>query len=281
MRTSWLRVSHAFHSALVEPALDELRAVADGLRFAPPTRTVVSDVTGAVATAAELTSLDYWVRHAREAVRFRDGVRTALDRGVDTFAELGGTGALIAMVHQCTDETPMATVSLLGRPADDGGPGEPTRYATALARLHVTGHVPPPAVPNAEPADLPTFPFRRARSWRAAPVAAPGAHPVLAVELPVASTGDLLLHGTLSVAAQPWLADHVVAGRVVVPGAAMLETVAYAAGRPTPRAGPGVAPGISHDVHVRGATTPHARGGGVADFFEMLDEAGVPEIIQR
>ncbi|WP_346179616.1 acyltransferase domain-containing protein, partial [Streptomyces cuspidosporus] len=73
-RTRRLRVGQAFHSPLVEPVLGEFAAVLDGVVFREPVIPVVSNVTGAVADAGELCSVEYWVRHAREAVRFADGV---------------------------------------------------------------------------------------------------------------------------------------------------------------------------------------------------------------
>ncbi|MGW2908481.1 SDR family NAD(P)-dependent oxidoreductase, partial [Streptomyces sp. NPDC001204] len=230
-RTSRLRVSHAFHSPLMTPMLDEFRAVVEELAFAAPVIPVVSNLTGALATPEELCSADYWVRHVREAVRFADCVGTLGEHGVTTFVELGPDGVLSVMAQQSATEDAV-TVPLLRRDRD-----EEQALVTALCRLHVLGIDADWASAftdgGAARVDLPTYAFQHRWFWPAAPAAHPhdmraaglgsASHPLLgaAVELPGGE--GVLLTGRLSLQSHPWLADHAVTGTVLLPGTAFVD----------------------------------------------------------
>ncbi|MFF7309034.1 SDR family NAD(P)-dependent oxidoreductase [Streptomyces sp. NPDC008137] len=223
-----LRVSHAFHSPLVEPMLDEFLDVARELSFQPPRIPIVSTVTGRPADPAELCSPEYWARHARLPVRFADAVRGLADDGISACLEVGPGPVLTAAATDCLSEA-LTTGSSVLAAATRSGTGEPETLLSAVARLHVAGVAVDWAAvyagSGARRVDLPTYAFRRQRYWLNAPrpAAADDGAALLSPAFPVPDTGRTVLTGLLSLATHPWLADHVVAGRVVVPATVFVE----------------------------------------------------------
>ncbi|MEW2395136.1 SDR family NAD(P)-dependent oxidoreductase [Streptomyces sp. NPDC046862] len=240
-RTRMLRVSHAFHSPHMDPALTEFERVARTVTFHDPALCVVSGLTGEPAAGDDQRSAGYWVRHARHTVRFHDGIRRLRALGATGYVELGPDGVLSAMAQECLADgggrIPPVLVPLLRKDRP-----EPSAAVAAVARLHLAGHSPHwPSVFSghgpADPDDLPTYAFRRRRYW-ASPepsgsAGAPGAttldHPVLAAAVGLAGAGHTLLTGRVSLSTHPWLADRTVAGTAVVPDAVLLDLALTAA----------------------------------------------------
>ncbi|MER5932832.1 SDR family NAD(P)-dependent oxidoreductase [Streptomyces sp. NPDC002054] len=225
-----LTVSHAFHSPQMDGMLADFRKVAEGLTYEAPSMPIVSNLTGALVSDGEMGSADFWVRHVREAVRFLDGVRALEAAGVTAYVELGPDGVLSALAQDCVTED-AAFVPVLRK-----GRSEAEVLVAALAQAHVHGVAVDweayYAGTGARRVDLPTYAFQRERYWVDSFAALEDAvslgvesagHPLLgaAVELP--DTGGFLFTGRLSRRTHPWLADHVVADSVVVPGAAFVE----------------------------------------------------------
>ncbi|NED12677.1 type I polyketide synthase, partial [Streptomyces sp. SID9124] len=173
-RTRRLTVSHAFHSPLMDPALDAFRRVAADVTYGAPRIPVVSNVTGRIAAPEELASPDYWTRHIRDAVRFHDGLRTLRDEGVRVFVELGPDAVLTAMARETLGEGDPAPLSVLRR-----GRPEPETLVAALAGAQVRGARVDWAGALADrggrPVPLPTYAFQRERHWLDGPSEAPEA----------------------------------------------------------------------------------------------------------
>ncbi|TWV38539.1 SDR family NAD(P)-dependent oxidoreductase, partial [Streptomyces misionensis] len=223
-KTTRLQVSHAFHSPLMEPMLEEFAAVVGELVFNEPRILVVSNLTGRLA---EPYTPEYWVRHVREAVRFADGIESLRELGVTTFVEIGPGGVLSGMAQGCVDDIVTVPVLRADRP-------EPHALAAALGQLFIHGISPDwhALLPGARRVDLPTYPFQRERYWLDVPRASGdvravglGAadHPLLGAAIATADNDGVLLTGLLSLETHPWLADHAVNGTVLLPGTAFVE----------------------------------------------------------
>ncbi|MEU8976909.1 acyltransferase domain-containing protein, partial [Streptomyces monashensis] len=168
-KTTRLKVSHAFHSPLMEPMLDEFRSVAAELTYGTPAIPIVSTVTGATVDADEIGTAEYWVRHVGATVRFTDAVERLAALRVATFLEIGPDAALTATGPDCLadrDEADAVFVAALRR-----GRGERRELAAAVALAHCRGvAVDWTAYFAGHPAgrvELPTYAFQRRSYWLA------------------------------------------------------------------------------------------------------------------
>ncbi|WKK25375.1 SDR family NAD(P)-dependent oxidoreductase [Streptomyces olivoreticuli] len=234
-KTKRLTVSHAFHSPRMDGMLDAFRAVAEELSYAAPKIPIVSNLTGALVSAEEITDPEFWVRHVREAVRFLDGIRALEAQGVTTFVELGPDGILTAMAQDCVtgEDTALFATLRKGRP-------EAESLTHAAARAHARGllvdweaYFAGTGAARVEPITLPTYAFQRRRFWLRSPAGAVGDvesaglgradHPLLGAAVELADSDGFLFTGRLSLETHPWLADHAVMGTVLLPGTAFVE----------------------------------------------------------
>ncbi|WP_244948827.1 type I polyketide synthase [Micromonospora endolithica] len=159
-----LRVSHAFHSPLMEPMLAEFGRVAGELAYGPARTPVVSNLTGRLAEGDDLRTADYWTRHVRQAVRFADGAAALVASGTTAFLEIGPGGALTGLVESAAGDAEPVLAAALPK-----GQDEPRSLLTALARLHTHGvAVPWDAICGAGDGvrvPLPAYAFQRRRHW--------------------------------------------------------------------------------------------------------------------
>ncbi|MFB7664787.1 SDR family NAD(P)-dependent oxidoreductase [Kitasatospora sp. NPDC056138] len=237
-KSTRLKVSHAFHSPLMEPMQAEFAEVAKAQSYGAPRIPIVSTLTGAPAGAEELGSPDYWVDHVRQPVRFEAAVRALEDLGVRRFLELGPDAVLTAMAQDCVTAEPVAAATMRRDCAEE------RELIGALGRLHADG-VPVDwaelfAGRGAVRVDLPLYPFQRSRLWLEATASGgdpgslgqqPAGHPLLGAVTELPDSGGLVLTGRLSLSAQPWLADHAVHGTVLLPGTALVELAVQAGDR--------------------------------------------------
>ncbi|KUN90898.1 hypothetical protein AQJ67_43365 [Streptomyces caeruleatus] len=157
-KVSRLKVSHAFHSPLMEPMLAEFGAVTGGLAFGTP-------AVRMAAPASEVSTPEYWVEHVRRPVRFADQVRRLRDQGVTRFVEVGPDAVLAALGRECVDAGFVA-LQRRGRP-------QVRTLLTGLAQAHVLGTGidwrAAFAGTGSRWVDLPTYPFQRSPYWLAPP----------------------------------------------------------------------------------------------------------------
>jgi NADPH:quinone reductase-like Zn-dependent oxidoreductase len=221
VRCTWLETSHAFHSELLEPALDEFESYAEGFEFAVPTRPLVCNRSGALLTAATSLDAQYWRRHSRQPVQFAESVRAVSELGCSVLMEIGPQPILTAAAVQVWPEysaAPRAIASLRK------GADARLQIAEAVAAAYVAGHRPEFAVLQHEPCrklELPTYPFQRRRFWpktSGGRVDGASVSGILGNAKDLAS-GDMVYTSRWSVKSQSWLSDHVIYGTVVVPGA--------------------------------------------------------------
>jgi 4-hydroxyphenylalkanoate synthase len=165
-RVRQLAVSHAFHSPLMEPMLEEFGRVVSGIAVGVPKIAVVSNVTAALA-GSDFGSAQYWVNHVRQPVRFADSVRFLESQGATWFIESGPGGALSASIEQTlSSSTPATVVAALGKDRV-----EVASLLTAVGRAFVAGvGVDWAAVfagSGARRVGLPSYAFQRRRFWLA------------------------------------------------------------------------------------------------------------------
>jgi pimaricinolide synthase PimS1 len=237
-----LRVSHAFHSQLMDPMLAEFAAIVEGFAFSPSAIPIVSNVSGGLA-GDELATAEYWVEHVRRAVRFCDGVRFLEGAGVTRFLELGPDGVLSSMAYECLseeleDEALLASTLRRRRPEARELLGFLARADTHGIAVDWSGLFEQTRTTHIE---LPTYAFQRRRYWlEGTPHVADASslgqssaeHPLLGSALALAGEDDgWLFTGRLSLKTHPWLADHAIMGQVLVPGTGFVELALTAARR--------------------------------------------------
>ncbi|HEY0697386.1 MAG TPA: acyltransferase domain-containing protein, partial [Micromonospora sp.] len=224
-------VDYASHSAHVDAIRAELLAVLAHVAPRPSEVPFYSTGTGEPLDTATLDA-EYWFRNLREPVRFAPVVRRLLDDGLGVFVEASPHPVVTVGIGETVEQAGARAVAVGSLRRDEDGP---ERFVAALAEAWTHGVAVDWArvFPAGDLVDRPTYAFQRQRSWPDGVVGASGDpaslglgaadHPLLAAAVAVADTGAHLLTGRISVRTHPWLADHAVAGNVLLPGTAFVE----------------------------------------------------------
>lgn len=253
VRMSPLKVSHAFHSRLLDPALPALTERLRQAEFHPAELPIVSNVTGRLA-GADTYDAEYWSRHARSPVRFHDGIRQLAELDIDLCLEIGPDRTLVNLVRSGGLLPAEGLTASLRRGAADR-----LSLLTAAKTLYERGHdlawdrvYPRPGWPLGE---APRYPFARTRHWTplagiAKPAPAAIRSPAWGTELRSPALRGRVFATERSTVYPPHLTDHRLFGTVSVPGASHIAIVLSALGA-------GGAPVTLEDLHFPRALVLH------------------------
>lgn len=218
IKTKRLTVSHAFHSPLMEPMLDDFRTVAQSITYHAPRITLISNVSGNVA-GDEILSADYWVNHVRAAVRFADGINRVFDKGANVLIEVGPHPTLLGLAAVISDA--------LMLPSLRRGENDWWQLLSSAGALMVSGmdiDVDRLISADLPRIQLPTYPFQHKRYWLDAPQPqnVHALRPLIDQKMRLPRLKQTVFEKQFSVTALPFLGEHHVYGEVIAPGASYL-----------------------------------------------------------
>jgi myxalamid-type polyketide synthase MxaB len=217
IKTKPLKVSHAFHSPLMEPMLADFKRVALEINYSLPQLDIISNVTGKRATD-EIATPEYWCRHVCQPVRFAESIKTLHQPSYEIFLEAGPKPTLLGMGSQCLPE---GTGVLL--PSLRQGQSDWQQILQSLAELYVRG-----VSVNWEGFDqdyqrsrvvLPTYPFQRQRYWIKEKSHDGKLHPLLDQKIYSPLLKATVFESIFSNKTIPFLNDHRIFEKQVVAGA--------------------------------------------------------------
>ncbi|MGH9135410.1 MAG: SDR family NAD(P)-dependent oxidoreductase, partial [Ilumatobacteraceae bacterium] len=232
-----LPVTYAFHSTQMAPFQQELVDAIGDLTAQPATVALYSTVTGGRIDHGDVDA-DYFGRNVRQAVLFADAVDSMASAGIDVVVELAPHRVLAGSIAECTAArdlvVPIVASMRRGRP-------ERETMLRACAEVYAAGRSPAWEVVTGSPAapvDLPAYPWQHQRYWlRERPdgaglrtSSATRSHPLVGAPVDGGPAGTTTFEAGWPSEHLSWVADHVVAGQVVMPGAGLLETARTAGG---------------------------------------------------
>jgi acyl transferase domain-containing protein/acyl carrier protein len=230
-----LVVSHAFHSPLMDPVLEPFEHAAEKVSFGAPRCRLVSNLTGRVASAAQIAQSAYWCQHIREPVQYVASMQTLADAGCTVFLEIGPNPVLLGLGPSCVEPD-----GALWLPSLRSGRDDWAELLGSLSQLHVHGTDVDWAgfdrdFPRRK-VSLPTYPFQRQRYFVERENRRAGRqetvqplHPLAERLIDSPSLKDVAFETTLGAASHGFVGDHRVFGRIIFPATGYLETVCAAA----------------------------------------------------
>lgn len=231
--TKLLDTSHAFHSALLDPILDEFESLANSIEFHPAEIPLVCNVSGEILPASQILDGAYWRKQLREAVQFKKSIETLAETGCEVVLELGPQPHLTGMAKACWKGNPDALVPTLKKGEDDNH-----ALAKSTGQLYCLGVALDPTVfgeAGKLSHPLPTYPFQRKRYWGPEipgknRVADKTVHPLLGEECSLAGVQNQRRYESRISPDRPnWLGDHRIFNDIIFPGAAYVEMATAAA----------------------------------------------------
>ncbi|MRH87970.1 SDR family NAD(P)-dependent oxidoreductase [Nocardia sp. SYP-A9097] len=227
-----LNVAVAYHSALMDPILDELRIALAQLAPRSPQLPLYSTVHGKQVSGAEWDA-EYWCRNVREPVRFADTIANVVAAGHRVFVEVGPNPVLSGNIREILVRAEQAGTSIgtLSRKE-----GDVVSLRRTIAGLYAAGALDTTAMPGGSPVTahvaLPAYPWQKTRVWTE-PESVVRERMALDTRYPMlgqrTESAKAEWTAALAVSTLPWLPDHVVENLVVLPGAAYLDAALSAA----------------------------------------------------
>ncbi|MEM6687853.1 MAG: type I polyketide synthase [Planctomycetota bacterium] len=230
--TKALTVSHAFHSRLMSPILDDFRAYAASLEYHAPSIPIIANGTGKVQYDA-IFDADYWTEHIRNPVRFAESASCLTSQRVNMTVEVGPSSALTSMTRRCVND-PIESVTTVKRTRD-----ERLFFAEALGKAHTIGaSVDWNAIVKGKRVELPGYPFQQESFWfrpdhatnRFSEFVTEVSHITPMLGSRRDHPRDLVFESRISDKLPNHLRDHQVLGDIVIPGSVYVD-IALAVGR--------------------------------------------------
>ncbi|MEM9271362.1 MAG: SDR family NAD(P)-dependent oxidoreductase [Cyanobacteria bacterium P01_F01_bin.143] len=236
IKTKALQVSHAFHSHLMEPMLEEFATIARSIKYSQPQINIISNVTVKRITE-EIATPEYWVNHVRQPVRFAESVHSLEQEDYKIFLEIGSRPILLGMARQCLAENTGVWL-----PSLRAGQSDWQQILDSLGNLYVQGF----KINwqgfyqnyQRQKVLLPTYPWNRQRYWLenttegilpANQKQVAKLHPLINHKFQSPVAKEIFFESSFNTQNLPFLGDHVVYQQVVVPGACHVSLLLAAA----------------------------------------------------